>query len=137
MQINRSARNAGPLRGCRLACQVSFTLGLSMSSFCKCQSPPFCFSDYSVKQFGEDSTGANVSIETCLHCGRKWLKYIIEEPHYSQSGRWWRVLIATETVPSVSAHAARSYIEAQTEVFRGGSYFRTSGEKILGPLHIA
>lgn len=108
-----------------------------MQPSCPCRRPPFHFADYDTVQLGEDSHGAEVSLSTCKHCGTFWLEYLIEEPHYSRSGRWWRVEVPPESRDKVSASTAREFIELQPRGFVGGSYFNSRGHAVAGPIHIA
>lgn len=107
-----------------------------MSANCRCQSPPFLYTDYTTIDLGEDSHGAEVSLSTCTRCGLIWLKYLIEEPHYSKSGRWWRVIVSPEQQSSIVADGARSFIEQQKEGFAGGSFFDSTGDRIYAPIKI-
>jgi hypothetical protein len=103
---------------------------MSNSSPCICGHPPFHFSDYESRELGEDSASEDVttvSIEKCKHCGRYWLRYLLEQPEFSKSGRWWRVPIDSSNAETIEADDARSYIEQQVEGFVGGSYFESRG----------
>lgn len=104
---------------------------------CACQNPPFHFERYAVDLLGEDSAGAEVSLLTCKQCGRIWLKYFIDEPHYARAGRWWHVAVTPEQRANLSADNARDFIQAQKEGFVGGSYFDSVGLKIHAPITIA
>jgi hypothetical protein len=104
---------------------------------CTCQHPPFNFKDYERVELGEDAYGAEVSLSTCKRCGTVWLNYLIEQPHYSHSGRWWRAEVGAENEPNISVAAAKGYIESQTNIFVGGSFFNSTGHSIKGPTHIA
>jgi len=64
---------------------------LSAVFTCNCRKPPFHFPGFTVLELGEDLSGASISVATCKKCGAKWLNYLIEEPHHTGSGRWWRV----------------------------------------------
>lgn len=108
-----------------------------MQISCKCQRPPFYFTDYDTVENGEDARGAEVSLSTCKRCGAVWLTYLIEEPQYSRSGRWWRVQVVPECMAEVSVASARAYIERQPHGFAGGRFFNSSGHPIVGPIHVA
>ncbi|WP_072427073.1 hypothetical protein [Chitinimonas taiwanensis] len=58
-------------------------------------------------------------------------------PHYSQSGRWWRVAISAQQAASMQAGTARDFIQQQAEGFAGGSFFRSSGHRITAPIVLA
>lgn len=104
---------------------------------CKCHQPPFHFSDFERMELGEDAFGAEVSLATCKQCGVAWLRYLIEEPHYSRSGRWWRVMLQPEMRNAISAANAKAFIEQQAHVFAGGSFFNSAGHSVDGPIRIA
>jgi len=103
---------------------------------CTCRQPPFRFSDYHTVDLGEDSRGAEISLDTCKSCGKLWLAYRIDEPHYRRSGRWWRVEIAAGDPSTVSAATARDYVERSTEGFAGGSFFDSQGHAIAAPIRV-
>ncbi len=100
---------------------------------CRCEKPPFSHLDYESSELGEDSSGAEVSIEMCKKCGVSWLKYFIEEPHYSGSGRWWIVKLSTA---SISTLEAKEYIQSQAWCFVGGSFHNSAGKKLNAPITI-
>lgn len=100
---------------------------------CSCEKPPFIYSNYDSDELGCDSTGAEVSIHTCKKCSKSWLKYLIEQPHYSKSSRWW---LATLSATSISTELAKNYIESQKSCFIGGDYFESTGKKIGAPIKI-
>jgi len=104
---------------------------------CVCQRPPFNFKNFQRVELGEDMHGAEVSLETCKKCNKAWLKYLIEQPHHSYSGRWWRAAVEVESQALISAKSAKGYIEQQTNVFVGGSFFNSTGHRVKGAIHIA
>jgi hypothetical protein len=108
-----------------------------MVASCKCQAPPFHFADYDIVELGEDLHGAEASLWTCKLCGATWLKYLIEEPHFSQSGRWWRVVVPSEKQTTMTALSAKAFVQQQQEGFAGGSYFRSTGHKVSAPIRVA
>ncbi len=108
-----------------------------MQISCKCQHPPFYFADYDTVDHGNDPRGAEVSLSTCKHCGLVWLIYLIEEPQYTRSGRWWRVQVAPECMAQVSVATARAYVERQPHGYAGGSFFNSSGHAITAPIRVA
>jgi hypothetical protein len=109
---------------------------MTIHDACTCRQPPFWFVDYYTVHLGEDSRGADISLLTCKHCGATWLTYLIEEPHYSRSGRWWRVEITAENTIAVSAATARQCVERSAEGFAGGSYFNSRGHAITAPIKV-
>jgi hypothetical protein len=107
-----------------------------VSASCRCTTPPFSASEFATRELGTDAEGAEVSIDTCRHCGRDWLRYLVEEPHHSRSGRWWRVAVPASMAPTLRAAQARGYIQLQVDGFVGGSYFDSAGRAITGPIEI-
>lgn len=103
---------------------------------CNCQKPPFYFDDYNIDRLGEDFSGAEVSVWTCKQCGLMWLNYLIEEPHNTRAGRWWRVVVSPEQKMLIATGNARDFVQAQNEAYVGGSYFNSSGKKINKPITI-
>lgn len=101
-----------------------------------CQTPPFHYSNYNERALGEDEHGAEVSIATCMHCGTSWLRYFVEYPSFSRSGRWWKVAMSPEQATAISPHSAKAFIEAQSEAFVGGSYFNSTGFKEQAPVEV-
>lgn len=82
--------------------------------------------------FDTGNSIAEISLQTCKHCGNVWLKYLIEDPSRSGSRRWWRVLVPASQVPGITADNAKAFIQNQTECSVGGSYFGSTGSKISG-----
>ncbi len=100
---------------------------------CKCKKLPFHYLDYEVVSIGENSLG-EASIETCKACGTAWLKFLIEEPHYSNSGRWWRTEIVPSKISGLTIEKAKEYIEEQEECFAGGSFYAKGIHKMIKPI---
>ena len=104
--------------------------------FCECQTPPFHFTGFDTVGLGDDAQGAEVSLLTCRRCGLVWLKYLIEEPHHSNSGRWWRVIVPKEQRDNLSIHNAREFVQRQQDGFVGGSYFSSTGMRCYAPINV-
>ena len=90
---------------------------------CKCETPPFYYADFHSAELGVGSHYADVTIQTCKKCGKKWLKFLIEEEHYTKSGRWWRAPVEPEKLSSITAENAKQFIESLDWCFVGGSYY--------------
>ncbi|MGA2710673.1 MAG: hypothetical protein ABSF86_19990 [Steroidobacteraceae bacterium] len=101
-------------------------------SACRCEQPPFNYQDFEKQVLGDDGYHAEVSVDRCKHCGKYWLNYLIEEEHFSQSGRWWRVVVPDVATGSIRAENARAFIERQADGFYGGSYFASTGRAFHG-----
>jgi len=100
---------------------------------CHCEKPPFNYLDFTTNELGENLSGGEVSIDTCNKCGANWLRYFIDEPHYSNSGRWWRVKL---TIQDISPEKSKEYIESKSWCFIGGSFHNSTGKKCNAPIKI-
>ena len=107
-----------------------------MAPVCKCFCPSFCYLDYEEEAIFEENCRVEVSVARCKACGQKWLKYLLEEPHYSKSGRWWRVPIQNELPPIGTAAEAKLFIEGQSWCFVGGSFFESTGHIVQSPIKV-
>ena len=94
--------------------------------------PPFHQSDFDTRSIGIDETHlrfGEVSVDTCRACGAMWLRYSVEYEAFTESGRWFRGLVSPEEVRSLTPERAETVLQGLAWHFRGGSYFRTSGER--------
>ena len=110
-----------------------------LTSTCKCYFPPIYYGDYHISFLGIDKTNgrfAEVTIETCVHCGTKWIKYSIEFEAFSNSGRWYRGMIADEAVNEMVPEKAVMYLEKKEFYIFGGSYFESAGMYGNGTLQV-
>jgi hypothetical protein len=82
-------------------------------------------------RFGE------VSLETCLLCGRIWLHYHLEYEAFPNSGRWFRGLISQEQIAAMTPQDAIPYLERLPWYFIGGSYYRSRGQRSSGKIDAA
>lgn len=107
-------------------------------SECRCMNPPFYYLDFESISLGEDETdkvnSTEVTIETCKSCGSKWLRYFFEHPLFAHSATWYRGLITDEIARSVRADNAIALIESLEWYFRGGSFYKSDGEKCSGKI---
>lgn len=104
---------------------------------CRCLTPPFHHTDFESREVGVDESAgrfAEVSIEQCRACERKWLRYFFEQEAFSESGRWYRVLISDAEAASVTATTALELMSRRSWHFCGGSYFATTGKRCEYPL---
>jgi hypothetical protein len=103
---------------------------------CRCMTPPFHYLDYLTRDLGEDRTNGRfgeVTIETCRSCGAEWLRYFMEDPLFSRSGRWFRGLVPPHVIPAVTPENALAILASLPWHFYGGSYFETTGKRSNGP----
>jgi hypothetical protein len=105
-------------------------------TICSCDKPPFQYLEYDTESLGYDSDFGEVSVDTCKKCNKQWLKYLIEEEHYSKSGRWWRIPIKNINNKKLTVKDAKSFIESAEWCFIGGSYYEGKISKITAPIKI-
>ncbi|TWD77222.1 hypothetical protein FB547_110184 [Variovorax beijingensis] len=104
-------------------------------SNCPCHSPPFHYLSFKSAPVGVDETEGrygDVSVETCVHCGQKWLRYHVEYEAFTASGRRFRGLISDEQLVALKPEDAVPFLEKLLWYFKGGSYFGTAGERSSG-----
>jgi hypothetical protein len=114
-------------------------LDACVMSECRCLTPPFQYLDFNSEFIGVDETHGRfgeVSVEICKACGSKWLRYLVEYEAFTGSGRWYRGLVSSEELQSLTPERAVAVIEGLSWHFRGGSYFKTTGERGAGPLSV-
>jgi hypothetical protein len=103
---------------------------------CKCMTPPFHYLDYEKESIGVDETNGRfgeVTIDVCKLCGTRWLHYFAEFPSFSESGRWYRGCLKSEMLASLTPETALEIMNDLPWHFYGGSYFRTTGARSIGP----
>jgi hypothetical protein len=101
--------------------------------------PPFDYRDYASVRVGVDETNgrfADVTIETCRSCARKWLRYHVEFEHLSRSGRWYRGLLTDAAARAVTPETAVCVLEGLEWRFAGGSAFGSTGFRTTDPLRV-
>jgi len=107
-------------------------------SECQCMKPPFYCLDFESTSLGADETDevnkTEVTLETCKSCGAKWVRYFLENPLWGHSGTWYRGLITEEMAGSVRADNTVALIESLEWYFRGGSFYKSDGERCCGKI---
>jgi len=103
---------------------------------CLCFSPPFEFKNFDERHIGTDDRYGEVSVHTCKKCGSTWLHYYLVHEAYTESGRWYRGLITEDMAGVMKPETAVSILENLEWHFVGGSYYRSCGKKITGPIYI-
>lgn len=101
--------------------------------------PPFHRVDFDATVIGVDMTNSRygeVSVDTCKSCGTHWLTYFVEYEAFTASGRYFRGMVSPEQLPGLTAERAAEVLGSLPWHFRGGSYFRTSGECSTDPLRV-
>lgn len=104
---------------------------------CRCTTPPFRHADFETRRVGVDAAGgrfAEVTVERCRDCGRRWLRYFYEIEGVSRSGRWYRGAISEAEARRVTAANAREILGGLGWHFYGGSHFDTAGARSDAPL---
>ncbi|MFZ4057380.1 MAG: hypothetical protein ACOYKE_04550 [Ferruginibacter sp.] len=106
-------------------------------SSCGCVQLPLLHTQFNTTFFGFDETAgrfAQVSIDTCKHCGSHWLHYAYEIEGISYSGKWFRVPITAKDIVLITPMNAAAFLCNQPWYFYGGSYFNSTGAKSSVPL---
>lgn len=106
-------------------------------SDCRCFNPPFHYADYVKEPVGTDTTNrryGEVSLETCRHCGTRWLHYLVEYEAFTGSSRWFRGLITEQDLARITPEGAVPFLESLPWYFEGGSYFDSRGRRGSGPV---
>ena len=106
-------------------------------SNCRCHNPPFHYQDFVSVPVGIDKTHGRfgeVSVETCAHCGEKWLRYFVEYEAFTASGRWFQGVLAEKDAPTITPENSIAYLESLPWYFAGGSYFGSTGFKTMGKI---
>jgi hypothetical protein len=102
---------------------------------CSCLELDYVSWKFDEKYLGSDRYYADISLRRCKHCGRLWLHYHYENEAFSQSGRWYRGLIAPEQAETIAAENALEFLGKLEWYLCGGSYFGRVF-KASGPIQI-
>jgi hypothetical protein len=81
---------------------------------CKCKIPPLSYKNYIDCWIGVDKRNgrfADVEIKMCLHCKRKWVKYLVEFEAFSESGRWYSGIVDDSDLQYLTPENAIECIE--------------------------
>lgn len=108
-------------------------------SNCICNKPPFSYLNYDTNELGIDETNgmfAEVSLQTCKHCGTKWLNYFVEIEGFSDNIKWYKAMIDEAHIKSITPETAINYIESCEWYFYGGSYYGSQVSKGSGKIHV-
>jgi hypothetical protein len=84
--------------------------------------------------FGTDKTHGEAEVKWCLLCGRFWLRYLIEEEAFSNSGRWYLGEVSPYQASRITADQVRSEFEIMSRYFYGGSYYEGRSGLTSGPI---
>ena len=98
---------------------------------CVCMHPPLHHEDFELDPlsdtFSDDADGGEITVETCRHCGTKWLRYFIEHPAFPSSGRWWRGVVTDTELSGLTTNTVLDFLGRLPWHLYGGSYFGTPG----------
>ena len=86
----------------------------------------------SVRYLGIDETNgrhAKVELLQCKTCGRLWVRYAVEYPAFSQSGRWAEGVIDEETAAKIMPTEVPEYLAGLEWGIYGGCYYRTPAQR--------
>ena len=112
---------------------------MEINQNCRCQTPPLFYGNYMVCFIGTDMTDCRygeVSIEKCIHCNSKWLKYFVEYEGFSKSGRWFMCLINNDDIDTITPENSVDYLDKADWYIYGGSYYESSGKIGSGKINI-
>jgi hypothetical protein len=97
---------------------------------CICEIPPIFYKNYIECYIGTDRRKgrfADVNVNMCIHCKRKWIRYFVEYEAFSQSGRWYAGIIDDLDLKKITPENAIEFIEGLDWYLYGGSYFSSTG----------
>lgn len=106
---------------------------------CRCQMLPIHYTTYNSKPLGVDDTKgryADVTLNTCVHCGTVWVKYHAEFESYGRSGRWYLGVVTEEALKTLTPENTVAYLESLPGYFYGGSYFNSPGKHGHGTCYV-
>lgn len=106
---------------------------------CTCEKLPPDYKNYISSYLGQDSTNgrfADVTIQQCINCKRKWINYLVEFESFSNSGRFYKGIVAEEDLPKITPQNSIKYIERLDWYIYGGSYFETRGKYGFGKANV-
>lgn len=105
---------------------------MTLRTDCKCMHPPLDYRDYDLDPasdiFGDDRNGGEITVEKCKHCSTKWLRYFVEYPAFTASGRWCRGVVTDSELADLTTENALSFLEQRPWYLYGGSYFDSTGK---------
>ncbi len=111
---------------------------MQASGFCTCLDEQ-CGSDQfdvtPVSTQRNDGMVNRMEVFTCQECGRHWIHYSTDHEARAGWGRWYRGLM--ESGPEeVTEEEGYRVLESLPWHFYGGTYYRTAGEKSMGPVRL-
>lgn len=98
---------------------------------CVCEKLPPDYRNYVSSYLGQDPTNgryAEVTIQQCINCKRKWINYLVEIESFSNSTRYYKGVVTEENLSKITPENSIKYIERLDWYIYGGSYFGTSGK---------
>jgi hypothetical protein len=104
---------------------------------CACEHAEAGHAQFETQGLGCDETEgryADVTLERCRRCGRRWLRYLVEHEARSGSGRWARGLIDDDAARNVTLQTAAAYLDGLDWYLYGGSYFGGNSGRRSGPM---
>lgn len=84
--------------------------------------------DSTVEDFPDDRWGGEITVERCRRCGTLWLRYFIEHPNFTASGRWCRAPVTGQDLRTLTSDSVLAYLATQPFYIYGGSFFGSTGE---------
>lgn len=77
---------------------------------------------------------AEIEIEECTYCRRRWLHYELEYDGLPGSARWFRGPLPDSSEERVTPEAAVTVLQNLDWYFAGGEYFGPGIRRMKGPL---
>ncbi len=112
---------------------------MSILEYCDCQDQECGRDIFEFINVGSRSSeGIYVTLDLwcCRECATMWLRYTSEDENRPGWGKWYRGLIADEDidVDGLTIEKALGVMARWEWHMYGGAYYRTSGERSVGPV---
>ena len=105
---------------------------------CSCYNPQAHFTVFDEESIGTEAEHyGDVSLLTCKHCQKIWLRFLLEYEFQTMAGRYYRGLIDENIAGQVTPDTAAVILESLDWCFFGGSWFNHAGQRSQGPVKIA
>ncbi len=107
--------------------------------YCGCMDEQCSADEFDVRPVSTDRSDGmliHVDVYTCKACGRNWIRYTTDHEARAGWGRWFRGLLQEGEAEDITAESAYRILESLPWHFYGFSYYRTAGERSLGPVRV-
>jgi hypothetical protein len=106
---------------------------------CACkneQCPSGAFEITEVWRENVNGITSRIEVWHCGKCDSYWLRYSTEHETSMAWGKWFRGPVSAEAAHSATAESAAEIFRKMPWHFYGGPYYRTTGERSFGPVHV-